>query len=177
MTHWHYTAVRPYVDVSMPKFVDKGRTKYQHPSPRFAQRMLRIWAKPSMAKSSVCHRRHVRLLDKRGYYSCSRVLLGISYVWSRRRLHYPTGSKQKFQQSKRLLPSPLRPAIIRPDYLATHPMLSYYASTLAAWYSALFLMQPISSCLMPAVALLYSTCDHSTTTPPQTPASARVHVL
>jgi hypothetical protein len=57
------------------------------------------------------------------------------------------------------------------DYLATHP--DTYASTLAAWYSALFLMQPISSCPMPAVALLAlffssaTTHHHSSSDPHQ----------
>jgi hypothetical protein len=47
---WHYTAVRPYVDVSMPKFVDKGRTKYQHPSLICSTYVL--WAKPIYGQKS-----------------------------------------------------------------------------------------------------------------------------
>jgi hypothetical protein len=43
---WNYTAVRPYVDVSMPKFVDKGRSKYQHSSPKFTQHAPHLWSKP-----------------------------------------------------------------------------------------------------------------------------------
>jgi hypothetical protein len=41
---WNYTAVRPYVDVSMPKFVDKGRSKYQHSSRKFAQHAPHLWS-------------------------------------------------------------------------------------------------------------------------------------
>ena len=48
---WHYTAKpRPYVDVSMPDYVQKSRERFGHHTPERPQHSPHKWTKPVFVK-------------------------------------------------------------------------------------------------------------------------------
>ena len=48
---WHYTATpRPYVDVSMPDYVQKSRERFGHQAPERPQHSPHKWTKPVFGK-------------------------------------------------------------------------------------------------------------------------------
>jgi hypothetical protein len=98
--NWNYTVVCPYVDASMPKFVNKGRSKYQHSSPKFAQHAPYLWSKPDCGqKAQHATADTSSLLDKNGTTVwCARCRRHFSLSWSSRRLQHPAGSQRNLQQ-------------------------------------------------------------------------------
>jgi hypothetical protein len=176
---WHYTAVRPYVDVSMPKFVDKGRTKYQHPSPKFAQHAPHLWAKPIYGqKVQYATADTSELLDKKGTTRVQGV--AGTFLYYGRAVDYtilPALNEISNSQAK---PTTITAKACDHlmDYLATHPdaVIRFYASgmVLCIVSDAAYLVLPDARS---RAAGLFFLSDHSTTTPPQTPTNGAVHVL
>jgi hypothetical protein len=163
----------------MPKFVSKGRAKYHHPTPKFAQHAPHLWSKPIYGqKVQYATSDTSALLDKTG----TRRVQGVSgtFLYYGRALDYtilPALNKISNSQSK---PTDVtgKACDHLMDYLATHPdaVVRFYASgmVLCIVSDAAYLVLPDarSRC-----AGLFFLSDHSNTTPPQTPSNGAVHVL
>ena len=176
---WNYTAVRPHVDVSMPKFVDKGRTKYQHPTPKSAQHAPHLWSKPVYGQKVQCATTDTsKLLDTKGIARVQGVA-GTFLYYGRAIDHTILPALNEISNSQ------AKPAEITGkacdhlmDYLATHPdaVIRFHASgmVLCVVSDAAYLVSPDARSRCAGYFFL---SDHSTTTPPQTPSNGAVHVL
>jgi hypothetical protein len=176
---WNYTAVRPYVDVSMPKFVDKGRSKHQHSSPKFAQHAPHLWSKPVYGqKAQYATDDTSSLLDKKG---TTRVQ-GVSgtFLYYGRAIDYTILPALNEISNNQARPTEItRKACDHlMDYLATHPdaVIRFCASgmCLCVVSDAACLVSPDAGS---RCAGLFFLSDHSTTAPPQTATNGAVHAL
>jgi hypothetical protein len=176
---WNHTAVRPHVDVSVPKFVDEGRSKHQHLSPKFAQHAPHLWSKPVCGQKA----QHATAdtsssLDKKG---TARVQ-GVSGTF----LHHGRAIDHTVLPAlKKISNNQARPTEITSkacdhlmDCLATHPdaVIRFCASgtclCVVSDAACLVLPHACSRC-----AGLFFLSDHSTAAPPQTATNGAVHVL
>jgi hypothetical protein len=176
---WNYTAVRPYVDVSMPKFVDKGRSKYQHSSPKFAQHAPHLWSTPVYGqKVQYAPTDTSSLLNKKG---TTRVQ-GVSgtFLFYGRAIDYTILPALNQISNNQARPTEITSKAFDNliDYLATHPdaVIRFYASgmCLCIVSDAAYLVLPDARSRCTGLFFL---SDHSTTTPPQTATNGAVHVL
>ena len=174
---WNYT--KGYVDVSMPGYVAKARTKFDHPDPKMPQHAPHRWVKPKYGqKIQFAQHDTSPLLDKKGIKRVQSVSGTFLYYG---RAVDPTilpalNEISNNQATPTLITGQACDQLL--DYLATHPdaTIRYYASDMILYIvsDAAYLVLPKarSRC-----AGFFYLSDFPATHPPKPKANGAVHVL
>jgi hypothetical protein len=176
---WNCTAVRPRVDVSVPKFVNKGRSKHQHSSPKFAQHALHLWSKP------VCGQKVQRatddtssLLDKKGAARAQGVTG--AFLCCGRAIDHPVPPALNEISNNQARPTEIASKACNHlvDHLASHPDA---ATRFCASGTCLCVVSNAACLVSPDArsrcAGQFFLSDHSTAAPHQTATNGAVHAL
>ena len=109
---WNYK--EGYVDISMPKYVEKARAKFQHQAPSIPQHAPHLWSKPVYGqKVQFATNDDSKLLDKTGTLYASSLSLVLSSTMLEPSIRLFSQPSTKFRTIKPNQPKlPAKPVII-----------------------------------------------------------------